>query len=388
VIYLDNAATSAIKPDSVKDALCQAIRRDDLGNPSRGAHKFSLRALQEVEAARSTVAKFFGGKDSQLAFTANATMSINLILKSLLRAGDHVITSCTEHNSVLRPLYQLEEAGVALSFAGLKKDSFRVDVSSLAQLLRPETRAVVINHASNVTGEVIDLSACAQFCREKNLLLIVDAAQSAGIFPINIEADGIDALCFTGHKSLYGPGGTGGIVLGSRMADVPLKAVISGGSGIMSFEKAQPKEMPTLFEAGTANVPGLIGLHAGVKYLQDIGMAEVEALLNKLMRRFYEGVKGLPGLKIYGDFSDPEKRRAPIVGLNLGDVPAAVVSDILATDFDIATRPGAHCAPLMHRALGTVDQGIVRFSFSTMNSVSDIDAGIAAIEELSRSMIC
>ncbi|NLC40074.1 MAG: aminotransferase class V-fold PLP-dependent enzyme [Clostridiaceae bacterium] len=387
MIYLDNAATSAIKPDSVKEAFCRAIMRDDLGNPGRGAHESSLHSLQEIEGARSSVARFFGAKDSRLAFTANATMSINLILKSLLNAGDHVISSCTEHNSVLRPLYQLEEAGVAISFAGLEKDSFKPDVASFQQLLRPETRAVVINHASNVTGELVDLPACADFCRANNLLLIVDAAQSAGVFPIDIEADGIDALCFTGHKSLYGPGGTGGIVLGSRMADVPLKTVISGGSGIRSFEKAHPREMPTLFEAGTANVQGLIGLHAGVKYLQDIGMAEVEALLTKLMRRFYEGVKDLPGLKIYGDFSDPAKKRAPIVGLNLGDVPAAVISDILATDYDIATRPGAHCAPLMHRALGTADRGIVRFSFSTMNSESDIDAGIAAMEEISLSMI-
>jgi selenocysteine lyase/cysteine desulfurase len=313
-------------------------------------------------------------------------MSINLILKSLLRAGDHVISSCTEHNSVLRPLYQLAEEGVALSFAGLKKDSLQLDLASFEQLLRPNSRAVVVNHASNVTGEVIDLPACAKFCRENKLLLIVDAAQSAGIFPINLQADDIDVLCFTGHKSLYGPGGTGGIVLGDRMADVPLKAVISGGSGIRSFEKTQPREMPTLFEAGTANVFGLIGLHAGVEYLQNTGMAKVEARLQKLMRRFYEGVKDLPGLKIYGDFSDPAKRRAPIVGLNLGHVPAAVISDILATDYDIATRPGAHCAPLMHQALGTADQGIVRFSFSTMNSEADIDAGIAAIAEISRAL--
>ncbi|NLC89408.1 MAG: aminotransferase class V-fold PLP-dependent enzyme [Clostridiaceae bacterium] len=387
MIYLDNAATSTIKPDSVKEALCRAIRRDDLGNPGRGAHECSLQALLEVEAARSTLAKFFGAKDSQLAFTANATMSLNLILKSLLKAGDHVISSCTEHNSVLRPLYQLAEEGVDLSFAGLKKDSFQVDVAAFEQLLRPNTRAVVVNHASNVTGEVIELSACAEFCRKNKLLLIVDAAQSAGVFPINIQADGIDVLCFTGHKSLYGPGGTGGIALGSRMADVPLKSVISGGSGIRSFEKVHPQEMPTLFEAGTANVLGLIGLHAGVKYLRDRGMAEVEAQLTKLMRRFYEGVKDLPGLKIYGDFSDPGQRRAPIVGLNLGDVPAAVISDLLATDYDIATRPGAHCAPRMHQALGTADQGIVRFSFSTMNSEADIDAGIAAMAELSRAFV-
>lgn len=387
MIYLDNAATSAIKPDSVKKALCQAVMRNDLGNPGRGAHESSLHALLEIEAARSAVADFFGAKNSQVAFCANATMSINLLLKSLLRAGDHLISTCTEHNSVLRPLYQLESEGVALSFAALKEGSFQVDVDSFQHLLRPNTKAVVVNHASNVTGEVIDISASAVFCRDNNLVLIVDAAQSTGVFPIDIEADAIDALCFTGHKSLYGPGGTGGIVLGRRMADFPLRSVISGGSGIRSFERAHPQEMPALFEAGTPNVLGLIGLHAGVKYLQEIGMKEVEIKLRELMRRFYEGVKDLPGLKIYGDFSDPLARRAPIVGLNLGDLPAGVISDILATDFDIATRPGAHCAPLMHRALGTEDQGIVRFSFSTMNSEDDIDAGIAAIKEISQSLV-
>ncbi|MDD2427659.1 MAG: aminotransferase class V-fold PLP-dependent enzyme [Eubacteriales bacterium] len=387
MIYLDNAASSAIKPDSVKKALCQAVMRDDLGNAGRGAHESSLRALQELEAARSAVAEFFGAEDSQVAFTANATMSLNLLLKSLLKAGDHVISTCSEHNSVLRPLYQLEEEGVALSFAALKDYSFQVDVDSFQQLLRPNTRAVVVNHASNVTGEVIDLAACARFCRAHDLLLILDAAQSAGEFSIDMEADAIDALCFTGHKSLYGPGGTGGIVLGSRMADVPLKAVFSGGSGVRSFDKTHPAEMPALFESGTANVLGLIGLHAGVKYLQKMDLSEVEARLKKLTRRFYEGVKDLPAIKIYGDFSDPKRRRAPIVALNVADMPAGVISDILATDFDIATRPGAHCAPLMHQALGTSDQGIVRFSFSTMNSEADIDKAVAAVREISQSLI-
>lgn len=387
MIYLDNAASSAIKPDSVKKALCQAVMRDDLGNAGRGAHESSLRALQELEAARSAVAEFFGAEDSQVSFTANATMSLNLLLKSLLKAGDHVISTCSEHNSVLRPLYQLEEEGVALSFAALKDYSFQVDVDSFQQLLRPNTRAVVVNHASNVTGEVIDLAACARFCRAHDLLLILDAAQSAGEFSIDMEADAIDALCFTGHKSLYGPGGTGGIVLGSRMADVPLKAVFSGGSGVRSFDKTHPAEMPALFESGTANVLGLIGLHAGVKYLQKMDLSEVEARLKKLTRRFYEGVKDLPAIKIYGDFSDPKRRRAPIVALNVADMPAGVISDILATDFDIATRPGAHCAPLMHQALGTSDQGIVRFSFSTMNSEADIDKAVAAVREISQSLI-
>ncbi len=384
MIYLDNAATSAIKPDAVKDALCRAIMRDDLGNPGRGAHECSLHALLEVESTRSAVAEFFGAKDSQVAFSANATMATNLLLKSLLQPGDHIISSCTEHNSVLRPLYQLEKEGVALSFAALKPDTFQVDVDSFSHLLRPNTNALIVNHASNVTGEVIDLSACAEFCRDNDLLLIVDAAQSAGVIPINMENDAIDALCFTGHKSLYGPGGTGGIVLGSRFRQFSLKPVIAGGSGIRSFEKNHPQEMPTLFEAGTANVLGLIGLQAGIKYLQNIGMDKVESKLRNLTWRFYRGVKDISGIKIYGDFSDQLAKRAPIVSLNLDDLPAGVVSDILSSEFDIATRPGAHCAPLIHQALGTENQGIVRFSFSTMNSESDIDAGISAIKEIDR----
>ena len=386
MIYLDNAATTAIKPDSVKEALCQVVQRNDLGNPGRGAHESSLHALQEIEATRTALADFFGANDSQVAFTANATMSLNLLLQALLQEGDHVITSCSEHNSVLRPLYKLETEGVTLSLLPLQEDSFHLDLDSLEQLLRPNTKAVVISQASNVTGEVVDLSVCSDFCRAHDLLLIVDAAQSAGVFPIDIEEDAIDALCFTGHKSLYGPGGTGGIVLGRRMAEVPLRSVFSGGSGTKSFDKVHPQEMPAFFEAGTANVLGLIGLHAGLRYLNQIGMSEVETKLRKLMRRFYEGVNTLPGVKIYGDFSDPQARRTPIVALNIADIPAAVVSDVLASEYDIATRPGAHCSPLMHLALGTEKQGIVRFSFSTMNTEADIDTAINALVEITQEL--
>lgn len=377
--YFDNSATTLKKPAAVAEAVYHAIADAQLGNPARGSHTASLNALRLTERLRQKTAALFGVPDAaNVAFTANATTSLNLVLKGLLTPADHVITTVTEHNAVLRPLYQLEEQGTALSFVGV--DEFGTLLySDFERLLRPDTRAVVVNHASNVTGNVADLERIGSFCREHDLLFIVDASQSAGVLDIDMVKLHIDVLCFTGHKGLYGPQGTGGICLGDRPLEfVP---VFTGGSGFHSFDKQYPTEMPTLFEAGTQNVHGLAGLSAGLDYISQKGLAAITSYLQELTFRFHDQIKNIPGITLYGSFAE-NMERAPVVSLNLEGWSSGDLSDALFMDYSIAVRPGAHCAPLIHQAFGTEKNGMVRFSFSSFNTVEEIDYAAKALRSL------
>ena len=355
MIYMDNAATSLQKPLQVEQAVLEALRT--AGNPGRGAHEATLHASRLVYGARAAAAELFDAEDaSRIAFTANATEALNIAISGLIRPGDHVITTVCEHNSVLRPLYRLRDQGATLSFVGVDARG-NLKYEELEAFLRPETRAVVITGASNVTGNVTDLSYISSFVKRNGLLLIVDASQTAGEELFSVQKLGIDVLCFTGHKALLGPQGTGGLYVKPGLSVEPL---LVGGSGIHSYDEHHPKEMPTALEAGTLNVHGLAGLAAGIRYRMDQGIEKLQKRERDLTRRFYEQVKEIPGIIVYGD--PATKCHAPIVSLNLAGEDSARVADALWEEYGICVRAGAHCAPLMHRALGTVGQGVVRFS--------------------------
>ena len=324
MIYLDNAATTLHKPPEVAEAVKNAILT--AGNASRGAHGVSLSASRMVFETRSRLAKLFGcPRADHVVFTANSTEALNIAIYGLFSSGYHVISTDLEHNSVLRPLYDLQTRGVSVDF----------------------------------------------------VLLVADASQTAGAVPIDMQRMNIDVLCFTGHKGLMGPQGTGGLCI---RPGVELRPLLRGGTGIHSYDREQPQAYPARLEAGTLNTHGIAGLHAALKFIEKQTVQAIGAHERALMRRFYDGVQDLDGVTVYGDFSRSE--RAAVVALNIRDYDSAEVADALFADYDIATRAGAHCAPRMHEALGTVQQGAVRFSFSYFNTENEVDTAIAAVREL------
>ena len=375
MIYLDNAATTMQKPEEVIEAVVQAMH--SMGNAGRGAHSASLEASRTIYDTRELLCRFFGGTDPRrLVFTSNSTESLNIAIKGLFEPGDHVITTMLEHNSVLRPLYEMEKRGVELTIIPADKKGV-IDYNDIEKAIRPNTKAVVCTHGSNLTGNLVDIERIGKITRKNGLLLVVDASQTAGVFPIDVEKMQIDVLCFTGHKGLLGPQGTGGMYVREGIQIRPLK---SGGSGVQTYSKSHPAEMPTALEAGTMNGHGIAGLHAAVEYIQRTGIDQIRKREQECMKRFYEGVIQVPGVKVYGDFDD--MNRCAIVSLNIGDYDSSEVSDELLTEYRISTRPGAHCEPLMHEALGTVEQGAVRFSFSHFTTDEEVDTAIKAIREL------
>ena len=375
MIYLDNAATTRPKPPGVAEAVVRAM--EDYGNCGRGAHDDALSAARTVYAVRQKAADLFGcPRADHVAFTPNSTQALNIAISGLLGPGDHVISTDLEHNSVLRPLYRLAAQGAAVDFVPADRNG-RLDYGAFERLLRPETRAVVCTHASNLTGDMVDIDFVGTFCQQHGLLFIVDASQTAGVFPIDMEKQHISVVCFTGHKSLMGPQGTGGLCVAEG---VEIRPFAVGGTGVQSFSETQPMEYPTRLEAGTLNSHGLAGLGAALDYLSAVGPETIRSHEDALARRFYAGVRDLPGVKVYGNFGVP--RRAAIVALNIGGEDSSEIADELAERFSIATRPGAHCAPRLHRRLGTEDQGAVRFSWSWSSTEAETDAAIAAVAAL------
>lgn len=377
MIYFDNAATTLHKPACVMEAVLSAMQQ--LGNAGRGVHEASLDAARIIYDTRMRLAELFGAESpEQVAFTANSTESLNIAIQGIFEPGDHVITTQMEHNSVLRPLYFMESKGVKLTI--LPADSSgNISLAELEAAIRPDTRAVVCTHASNLTGNANDLSAVGEICKKHGILLIADASQTAGVLPIDMQEMHVDVVCFTGHKSLLGPQGTGGICVRKGLKIRPL---LMGGSGVQSYRKVHPEEMPTALEAGTLNSHGIAGLHAALGYLKERGMERLRAQELALMWQFYDGVSAINRVRILGDFTDRSRLRAPIVSLNIGAYDSGEVADELAEHYGILTRSGAHCAPLMHEAFGTADQGAVRFSFSHSNTREEVESAIRAVREL------
>ena len=323
MIYMDNAATTMHKPQEVIDAVVNAM--NSMGNAGRGASEAALSASRVIYDTRDRLAELFGAEDARrIAFTSNSTESLNIAIKGSLNPGDHVITTVLEHNSVLRPLYEMEKNGVELSIIRCDEKGMP-DISQMEASIKENTKMLICTNGSNLTGNYVDVSVIGKMAHAHGLMFVVDASQTAGVFPINVQEMNIDILCFTGHKGLLAPQGTGGI------------------------------------------------------YVKE-GIDNIRRKEQELMWRFYNGVKDIPGVKIYGDYS--QKERCAIVTLNIGDYDSSEVSDELLMEYNISTRSGGHCAPLMHKALGTVEQGAVRFSFSHYNTEEEVDAAVRAIHEL------
>lgn len=387
MIYLDSAATALHRPEQVIHAVTWALGH--MGNDSRGVHGASLESGRVIFKTRELLAELFGTPGpEQVAFTSNATESLNTAILGLLRPGDRVVTTVLEHNSVLRPLYRMEREGVELEIVGCEAEPGRgdapfrrgrLDYGALERAIRPGTRAVICTHASNLTGNLTDIRRVGAMCRRAGAVFILDASQTAGVFPIHMERDFIDILCFTGHKGLMGPQGTGGICLGKEIRLKPLK---TGGSGSLTFSEEHPDRMPAALEAGTLNGHGIAGLCAALEYLKIRGMDTLRRREQALAGAFLSEIRGIPGLRLYGDYEAPE--RAPMVTLNLGGEDSAAVGDWLART-GICVRTGGHCAPLMHRALGTEKQGAVRFSFSAFNTEAEVRVAAGALRELAHN---
>ena len=377
MIYFYNAATTLQKPERVARAVMEAM--GTFGNPGRGVHEPAMAASRAIYDTRCALAQLFHAENpANIAFTANATEALNIAIKGTLNPGNHVITTALEHNSVLRPLYELEGRGLERTIVPADRQG-RVAYEDFEAAIRDNTRAIVCTHGSNLTGNLLDIGKIGAIAKTHGLLFLVDASQTAGVFPIDVQEMGIDILCFTGHKGLLGPQGTGGLYVREGTAVRPL---LTGGSGVQSHSKTHPAQMPTALEAGTLNAHGLAGLNAGVRYLLETGIDTVRQKELDLMWAFYEGVKEIPGITVYGDFS--QRERCPIVSLNVRDYDSSLVSDALFSQFGIATRPGAHCAPLMHDALGTQNRGAVRFSFSHYSTMDEINTAISVLREIAQ----
>ncbi len=379
MIYFDNAATTATKPPEVAEAVARAI--NTFGGAGRGAHEASLDAGRAVFRARQQLARLLGAGDpSRIAFAGNATEALNTAIMGLARPGDALVTTAASHNSVLRPLYRLaDEKGCELAVAPVDARG-ALDYGAFEAAL-PGARLAAVTHASNLTGDVYDIARLARLCRAHGVLLVVDAAQTAGVVPIDMAADGIDVVAFTGHKSLYGPQGTGGLAVAEGVDVEPLKV---GGSGVHSYDRRHPSHMPERLEAGTLNAHGIAGLAAGLAYVEERGVEALGAQVRALAERFERGVRAIDGVHVLGGGGDAG--RCGIVALNVGDADSAAVSDALSVDFGVCARAGAHCAPLMHEALGTQGQGAVRFSFSSFNAVEEVDAAVAAVAAIAKEV--
>ena len=388
MIYLDNAATTMRKPDEVIEAVVAAMRT--MGNAGRGASESALDAARTITGCRERVARLLGcPRADHVAFAPNSTAALNCAINGLVGEGDHVVTTVLEHNSVLRPLNRLvREKGVRLDRVGCDRYG-RLDMDELERLVTPGTRAVCVTAASNVTGNAVDVARAAAVAHAAGALVVVDASQAAGVLPIDMVGQSLDVVCFTGHKALMGPQGTGGLAVAEGVDVAPWNV---GGTGVHSFDAEQPLGWPTRLEAGTLNGHGLAGLAAGIDYIaENGGVAAAGAHELACARRLYEGVRDVPGITVYGDWAArdaglvaADAPRAGIVALNIEGVDSAEVSDMLMEGWGIATRPGAHCAPLMHQALGTVEQGIVRLSTSWFTTADEIDAAIDAITAITR----
>lgn len=378
MIYLDNASTSFHKPDCVFTAVMEAMHQ--AGNSGRGSSGEAMEASHLIFDTRCRIAEMFEADGPEcVAFTSNATEALNTALFGVLHPGDgpvHAIATEMDHNSVLRPLYALEKKGLELTVLPADRKG-RISLTDMEAAIRPETKVIVCTHASNLTGNRNDIHAIGEIAKKHDILFIADAAQTAGVFPISMKKDQIDILCFSGHKGLVGPQGTGVICVRPGVKVEPLKV---GGSGILTFQKEHPSDMPEALEAGTLNSHGIAGLRAALGWIQETGIDRIRQREQDLMMRFYEQVKTISGVTVYGDFS--QKDRSPVVTLNIMGMGSSELSMILGEDYGISTRSGGHCAPLMHQALGTEKTGAVRFSFSCFNTEEEVDEAARAVKEI------
>jgi cysteine desulfurase / selenocysteine lyase len=382
MIYLDNAATSWPKPPEVVRAMTDVLERAG-GNPGRSGHRLSIAAARVIYDTREEISQFFGLSDPlRVIFTANATHAINLALVGLLKPGDHVVTSSMEHNAVMRPLRSLEKQGVRLSIVPCASDG-SLDVRAVAGVVTSDTRLVVLAHASNVVGTLLPIAEVAVIAHQAGALLLVDAAQTAGVIPIDMTATGIDLLAFTGHKELQGPPGIGGLLIADRIDVAQIKPLICGGTGSRSESEEQPDELPDKFESGTANLAGIAGLGAGLRWLKRRGIEETLSHLKALTRALIEGLSSLPEVKVYGTL-DPD-RSVAVVSFTVTGRRVSEIGFRLDEDYSILSRVGLHCAPAAHKTIGSFPEGTVRLAPGVFTMMEDIQQAIQAIGRVVRS---
>ena len=376
MIYFDNAATSWPKPPTVSAAIADCLS-DAGGNPARSGHRMSIAAARIVENARAALAEMFHTEDpAEIVFTQNATHSLNLALYGLLRPGDHAVTTSVEHNSVMRPLRHLESLGVEVTVVAANRDG-TIDIDPVRDALRPDTRLLVTTHASNVTGTLMPVDELAALARENATSYLIDASQTCGALPIDVQKLGVDLVAFSGHKGLLGPTGTGALYV---RQDVVLSPLMRGGTGSDSAHEIQPEFLPDALESGTLNVAGIAGLNAGVRFLSEIGIAAVRTHERELVERFLTGIAEIPGIVLYGP---PESwLRCGVVSFNVTGAVPSEIGLILDQSFGIMARTGLHCSPGAHKTLETFPTGTIRFSFGWFNTRAEVDLALEALTEI------
>lgn len=377
-IYLDNASTTFPKAPTVATAMSDYITNRGI-NINRGSYALAYDVEDIIYTTRQRLHPLFNGHDpAHVIFTQNVTMSLNMVIKGLLKAGDHVLVSSMEHNAVMRPLTQLLDKGI--TFDTIPCDSTgSIQMDSIEPLIRPNTVALIINHASNVCGTIQPLESIGPICKAHNLQFIVDAAQTAGVIPIDVKACHIDALCFTGHKGLLGPQGIGGIILTKEMAQ-NLTPLIAGGTGSFSHLETMPTHMPDAFESGTLNLPGIIGLNEGLAYIESQGMENIHNYELALTQAFLEGLQSIDGINIVGKQNIQD--RTAVVSITIDGMDPANIAYELESTYHIMTRVGLHCAPRAHQTLGTYPEGTVRFSFGYANTHKDVESALSALHRI------
>ncbi|HEY8528742.1 MAG TPA: aminotransferase class V-fold PLP-dependent enzyme [Paenibacillaceae bacterium] len=379
VVYLDNAATSWPKPPGVLEAMTECLQKYG-ANPGRGSHGLALQAGRVLLEARQALARLFRvANPNDIIFTLNTTHALNIAIQGSLRPGDHAVTTAIEHNSIRRPLEAMRRLrGVDVTYVRTD-EAGRLDPADLVAALRPNTRLVAVTHSSNLLGTLLPVGEIGAVTRSRGILFLVDAAQTAGTVDIDVEAMNIDLLAFPGHKGLMGPLGTGGLYI---RPDVELEPLMYGGTGSRSEEPAQPEVRPDKYEAGSPNTVGIAGLGAGVRFVLERSVREIAAKERMLTRRLMDGLRDIPGVRILGP--GPEEERTAIVSFVLEGIDPAETAFRLDREYGIAVRAGYHCAPLAHERAGTLDRGAVRASPGYFNSEADIDALVAAVEELAK----
>jgi cysteine desulfurase/selenocysteine lyase len=379
MIYFDNAATSWPKPPGVAAAMVHFL--DEIGaNPGRSAHRLSVDSARVVFGAREAVAALFNAPDPlRVVFGHNVTEALNLALRGLLRSGDHVITSSMEHNSVMRPLRALEEGDVAVTVVPCSPEGL-LDPADVRAAIRPNTFMVALNHASNVVGTLMPVAEVGMIAREHNLLLLVDAAQTGGAYPVDVQADMIDLLAFTGHKSLYGPMGTGGLIIGQRVDVSRLIPLKRGGTGSRSEREEQPDFLPDMCESGTPNAVGLAGLAAGIRWVLDRGVQAIRSHELALTQRLIDGLLEIPGVSVYG--SQDAVRQTATISFNVARLLPSEVGMRLDEEHGVLCRVGLHCAPAAHKTIGTFPDGTVRFGLGVFSTSEQVDLALEAVRGL------
>ncbi len=377
-VYLDNSATSWPKPPQVIEAITRFLT-DCGASPGRSGHRMAISAAREVFETRELVAKLFNVPNSdRVIFTSNATHSLNIALKGVLQKGDHVITTTFEHNSAIRPLRELEAKGIIeVSVIGCNSSGY-FDLEVLKSSIKPNTRLVASIHASNVSGDVLPIEQIGEICKSHNLLFLVDASQSAGIIPVDMQTHNIDMLAFTGHKKLYGPTGIGGLCVANN--HILLQPLIQGGTGSQSESEFHPDFYPDRLEAGTLNTVGIVGLKAGVDFILGKGFDNIQAHIQLLTLRFVKGLKTISTIDVQRTAMG--SLRVGVVSLNLQGYSPSDLAFALDSEYGIMIRPGLHCAPLAHRALGTFPQGSARFSFGCFNTIAEVDYTLEVLRKL------